>query len=132
MRPGMMVHAGPKRSAAARTPSEPAIYEVGGTSVKRSSRDRAGLVKSRAGGSSPLLAGPGGVGLERPDAFGERATALGKVAIGGSAVGDAVGGFGRLGRDYRFRCQHGLDRRIRSLQCHRQLGDFGGDVVDAL
>ena len=32
----------------------------------------------------------------------------------------------------RFGGQHGLDRRIRSLELHRELCDLGGDVVDAL
>jgi hypothetical protein len=32
----------------------------------------------------------------------------------------------------RFRRQHGLDRRIRPFELHRELCHFGGDVVDAL
>ena len=45
--------------------------------------------------------------------------------------GDAVGGSRCLGRNHRFGGQHGLDRRIRSFDLHREFGDFGGDIVDA-
>jgi len=36
-----------------------------------------------------------------------------------------------LGRNHRFGGQHGLDRRIRSFELHREFGDFGRDVVNA-
>src|ERR1700722_11290655 len=71
------------------TPSEPAIYEVRGRGVKP--------IPSR-----PLLAGAGGVGLQRPDAFGERAAAFGSRAGGGGAIaGGVVGGFCHLRRNRR-------------------------------
>src|SRR6266404_7944606 len=66
------------------------------------------------------LAGAGGVGLQRADAFGER-PAFGNAAMGGRG---AVGGRRRFGQDR-------LDRRVRPFDLHRELGDFGGDVVDA-
>src|SRR5712675_949551 len=73
-----------------------------------------------------LLAGAGSVVLQRLDALGQRAAAL-----GGNAGGGAVGGPRRFRRHFRFRRQHGLDRGIRSFELYRQFGDFGGDVVDA-
>src|SRR5258708_7825728 len=80
-----------------------------------------------------LLAGTGGVGLQRPDALGQRAAALGGSAARGRAIGSgAVGGLRRLRRDHRLGSQHGLDRRVRPFELHRKLCDFGGDVVDAL
>ena len=47
-------------------------------------------------------------------------------------AGDVVGGLGRGLRHGRFRGQHRLDRRIRAFELHGELGDLGGDVVDAL
>src|SRR3954462_1451316 len=38
-----------------------------------------------------LLAGAGGVGLQRPDALGERSTALGQDGCGGAMGGGVVG-----------------------------------------
>jgi hypothetical protein len=74
-----------------------------------------------------LLAGAGGVGLQRPDALGQGAAAPGNFGIGGRAVG----GSRRPRRSNRFGGQYCLDRRIRPLDLHREFGDFGGDIVDA-
>jgi hypothetical protein len=74
-----------------------AIYEVRGTGVKLPAANRANQPLAR-------LAGAGGVGLQRPDAVGQRAAALGGPGIAGRAIG--VRGFGR---DRWFRRQHGLD-----------------------
>src|ERR1019366_235650 len=109
------------------TPSEPAIYEVRGRGVKL-------IASNSATGSRPLLAGAGGVGLQRPDALGERAAAFGSPAGGGRTIGDAaVGGFCHLRRNRRVGGgQHGFDRRIRPFELHREFCQLDGDIVDAL
>src|SRR4051812_9518786 len=80
--------------------------------------------------SDRLLTSARGVGLQRPDAFGQRAAAFGSAArwAGRGAVGR---GQRRLCRRGRFGSQHGFDRRVRSFKLDRELRHFGGDVVDA-
>src|SRR5450755_3487983 len=45
------------------------------------------IVSHHAEGSRPLLAGAGGVELQRPDALGQGAAAFGNAAAGGGAIG---------------------------------------------
>src|SRR5713226_5912236 len=80
------------------TLSEPAIYEGQGTGVKLSASNRL----KRSG--RLLLAGAGGVVLQRPDALGQGAAAVGgTAAIGGGAVRHgAAGGAGGFRRHFRF------------------------------
>src|SRR5439155_24827036 len=104
-----------------------AIYEVRATGVKL-------IAKTHAEASAwLLLPGAGGVGLLRPDPFGKRpAAACGRGTARFRANGrSAIGRSRRHRRDRGFRRQHGLDRRIRPLELHRELCDFGGDIVDA-
>src|ERR1700683_1437041 len=83
-------------------------------------------------GSRPLLAGAGGVGLQRPDTFGECAAAFGSRG-GGAIAGGVVGGFCHLRRNRRVGGgQHGLDRRIRPFELHREFCHLGGAIVGAL
>ena len=89
------------------------------------SRDRRREISARL-----LLAGAGGVGLQRPDALGQRAAALG-ATLGEPCVAAPLAGSRRTCRRLALRRQHGLDRRIRPFQLHRQFGHFGGDIVDA-
>src|SRR5206468_1313476 len=109
------------------TSSATEIYEVQARGVKL-------IAKNHAEASARLLlAGAGGVGLQRPDALGERPAAFGVAAAGSRATRcGAIGRSRRFRQRRRFCCQHGLDRRIRSLELHREFGDFGGDIVDAL
>src|SRR5438552_9301422 len=108
------------------TSSVTAIYEVQARGVKLIARNHA------EASARLLLAGAGGVGLQRPDALGERPAAFGVAAAGSRATRcGAIGRSRRFRQRRRFCCQHGLDRRIRSLELHREFGDFGGDIVDA-
>ena len=127
--PGIIVHGRCKPDQPrdrVRPSSEPAIYEVRGSGVKRS---EAHTGPRRSGA---LLAGAGGVGLQRPDALGERAAAFGGRRLRPRHWPASWRRWRPCAGDRRFRRQHGLDRRIRPFELHRELGDFGGDVVDAL
>jgi len=42
-----------------------------------------------------------------------------------------LAGFAAFAGDRPVCRQHGLDRRIRPFELHREFGDFGGDIVDA-
>src|SRR5882757_5485611 len=104
MRPGFAskIRVGNRPIAPKQVSSEPAIYEVRGSGVK-----------PNRSASCALLAGAGGVGLQRADALGERAAAavgwrgLGRI-IGRARRGDGCGG--GIGG------QNRLDRRIRSFE----------------
>src|SRR5258708_38926844 len=75
----------------------------------------------------PLLAGAGGVRLQRPDPFGERAAAFGDGGGRRCAICRLWRGFWRRP----FRGQHGLDLPIRTLPLDRELCHPGGEFVDA-
>ena len=124
-----------------------AIYEVRGGGVKLSIGSVSGGFPawartafesriSRLGDDAPLarllLAGAGGVGLQRPDAFSKRPAALRHAARGRAIGAGAVDGLCRLGRYGGIHGgQHGFDRRIRAFELHREFRHLGGDVVDA-
>src|ERR1700690_1106130 len=96
-------------------------------SLSSGARSRDPLGPSRNDGRvlSPLLTGAGGVGLQRANSFSECAAAFLRAAMGRCAIDRAVGGFSGL------RGKQRLDRRVRPFELDRELGDFGGDVVDA-
>ncbi len=70
------------------------------------------------------------MGLQRADALGQGPAA---GVGGGRACGRVIGRTRcRHRRDCGIGGEHGLDRRIRPFELHRKLGDFGGDIIDAL
>src|SRR3954452_1996207 len=99
---------------------------------KPSPRTRNSAVRLYWGGLRALLAGAGGVGLERADTFGQCSAAFGQGA-GGRAVGRGVIRLARRRprRRAALRREQGLDWRVRSFELHRELGHLGGVVVDA-
>ncbi len=79
--------------------------------------------------SRPLLAGAGGVRLQRPDPLGERAAALRRAAIGPAAIDGLA-----LSSAWSswFRPPAWPRSPNRPLECHRQLGDLGGNAASCV